>query len=317
MEGKKPDILVICGPTASGKTALAVELALRFGGEVVSADSMQVYRRMDIGTAKPTEEEKKGVPHHMIDVAEPEENYSAALYVSQAAPIVDDILSRGKLPIVAGGTGLYIDALVAGREFAPFEADSGLRETLQKRVLEEGLPALRAELERIDPEAAQRIHPNDEKRTLRALEVFYTTGKPISLHDRESRAIPNRYTPLTIGLDFLDRADLRERIDLRVDGMMARGLEEEVRSLLASGVPPRCTAMQAIGYKEMAAALAEGRPAAEGAEEIKLRSRQYAKRQLTWFRRKEEIFWHRWEKKPDFSAALSFSTELLRTHGLG
>lgn len=312
----KPDILVICGPTASGKTALAAELALRLGGEVVSADSMQVYRRMDIGTAKPTAEEMRGVPHHMLDVADPSENYSVARYVADAVPIVDDILARGRLPIVAGGTGLYIDNLIAGRQFAPFRPDSGLREQLQGRVTAEGLPALRAELERVDPEAAGRIHPNDEKRTLRALEVYLSTGKTISQHDRDSRALPNRYTPLTIALNFQERPWLWERIDRRVDEMMARGLEGEVEALLAAGVPRDCTAMQAIGYKEIAAALSEGRPAREGAEEVKLRSRQYAKRQLTWFRRNSQAYWLNWEKIPDLAAAADFSTQLVRDSGL-
>lgn len=312
----KPDILVICGPTASGKTALAAELALRLGGEVVSADSMQVYRRMDIGTAKPTAEEMRGVPHHMLDVADPSENYSVARYVADAVPIVDGILARGRLPIVAGGTGLYIDNLIAGRRFAPFRPDSGLREQLQGRVRAEGLPALRAELERVDPEAAGRIHPNDEKRTLRALEVYLSTGETISQHDRDSRALPNRYTPLTIALNFQERPWLWERIDRRVDEMMARGLEGEVEALLAAGVPRDCTAMQAIGYKEIAAALSEGRPAREGAEEVKLRSRQYAKRQLTWFRRNSQAYWLNWEKIPDLAAAADFSTQLVRDSGL-
>ena len=312
----KPNILVICGPTASGKTALAAELALRLDGEVVSADSMQVYRGMDIGTAKPTRGEMRGVPHHMLDVADPRENYSVARYVAQAVPIVDGILARGKLPIVAGGTGLYIDNLTAGRQFAPFAPDSGLRERLQERVRAEGLPALRAELERADPEAAGRIHPNDEKRTLRALEVYLATGKTITQHDRDSRALPNRYTPLTIALNFGERPWLWERIDRRVDHMMAQGLEKEVRGLLASGISRECTAMQAIGYKEIAAAIAEGRPAAEGAEEVKLRSRQYAKRQLTWFRRNKQAYWFNWEKIPDLSAAAVFSTELARGCGL-
>ena len=312
----KPDILVICGPTASGKTALAAALARRFNGEVVSADSMQIYRGMDIGTAKPTPEETLGVPHHMIDVAGPEENWSVARYVADAVPIVDDILARGKLPIVAGGTGLYIDHLIAGRQFAPFEADSGLRERLQARVQAEGLPALRRELERADPDAAARIHPNDEKRTLRALEVWLSTGTTITQHDQESRKIPNRYAPLTIALNFKERPWLWERIDRRVDEMMVRGLEGEVRRLLASGVPRDCTAMQAIGYKEIAAAISEGRPVPEGAEEVKLRSRQYAKRQLTWFRRNKEAHWFEWEKIPNLSAALDFSTGLVKGSGL-
>lgn len=314
--GIKPNILVICGPTASGKTALAAALGRRFGGEVVSADSMQVYRRMDIGTAKPTCEETLGVPHHMIDVADPEENYSVARYVADAVPVVDDILARGKLPIVAGGTGLYIDHLIAGRQFAPFEADSGLRERLQARVRAEGLPALRDELERVDPEAAARIHPNDEKRTVRALEVWMSTGKTITQFDAESRALPDRYAPLTIALNFMERPCLWERIGRRVDEMMERGLEGEVRDLLASGVPHGCTAMQAIGYKELAAAILEGRPILEGVEEVKLRSRQYAKRQLTWFRRNKAAHWYEWEKFPNFSAALDFSTELVTASGL-
>ncbi len=312
----QPNILVICGPTASGKTALAVALAKRFGGEVVSADSMQIYRRMDVGTAKPTAEEMDGVPHHMIDVAEPEENYSVARYVHDAVPIVDNILARGKLPIVAGGTGLYIDNLVAGREFAPFEEDSSLRARLQARARTEGLPALLEQLRAVDPAAAHRLHPNDEKRILRALEVYLSTGKTITQHNEETRALPNRYTPLTIALNFAHRPHLWERIDRRVDEMMANGLEAEVRSLLDGGISPTCTAMQAIGYKEMAAAIREGRPIGEGAEEVKLRSRQYAKRQLTWFRRNKEAHWHLWEEKPDFSTALAFSTELVRAHGL-
>ena len=189
----KPNVLVICGPTASGKTALAVALAQRFGGEVVSADSMQIYRRMDIGTAKPTWAEMQGVPHHMLDVADPEENYSVARYVQDAVPIVDGILAQGKLPIVAGGTGLYIDNLIAGRQFAPFTPDSGLRQSLQDRAKVEGLLALRTELERVDPDAAARIHPNDEKRTIRALEVWLSTGKTITQHVRESQALPRRF----------------------------------------------------------------------------------------------------------------------------
>ena len=313
----KPDCLVICGPTASGKTALAVALAQILNGEVVSADSMQVYRTMDIGTAKPTKEEMQGVPHHMLDVAAPWENYSVSRYVTDAIPVMDDILARGKLPIVAGGTGLYIDNLMAGRQFAPFEAHTaGVREQLQQRAREEGLEPLRQQLAQVDPQAAQRLHPNDEKRIIRALEVYLTTGKTITQHNLESQAIPPRYHPLTIGLDFEQRPHLWQRIDQRVDVMMAQGLEEEVRRLLDQGIPPTCTAMQAIGYKEIVSALQQGRPAADGAEEVKLRSRQYAKRQLTWFRRNPHTHWLRWGETPNFSQALDVSTELARTHGL-
>jgi len=311
-----PKILVINGPTASGKTRLAVELALRRNGEVVSSDSMQIYRRMDIGTAKPTEEEMRGVPHHMIDVADPEEDFSVARYVDMAAKCVDDILSRGKLPILAGGTGLYIDSLLSGRTFAAFSPVSPLRGELEERMQREGGAALLAELGKIDPEAAARLHPNDEKRIIRALEVYLTTGKTITQHNAETQAIPPRYAALTISLSFERREDMWERIDQRVDVMMADGLVEEVRSLLDSGVPDKCTAMQAIGYKEMAAALRGDGDVLAAAEEIKLRSRQYAKRQLTWFRRNSAAKWLTWGPNPDFEAACQRSTEYMEEFGL-
>jgi tRNA dimethylallyltransferase len=311
MPGK---IVSIVGPTASGKTRLAVELALRFGGEVVSCDSMQVYRHMDIGTAKPTAEEMAGVPHHMLDVAQPEENYSAACYVEQAGACVDDILSRGKLPILAGGTGLYRDALLAGHTFAPFSGR--YRQALERRAAQGELPQLYEELRQVDPQRADKLHLADEKRILRALEVWYETGQTITQHDEDSRARPPRYEAVTIGLRFASRAQMWALIDRRVDQMMARGLEGEVRALLARGVPRNCTAMQAIGYKEMAAALEQGRSPHEAAQEIKLRSRQYAKRQLTWFRRDPSIHWFSWEDPPDFEKALAFSTQILEYPGL-
>lgn len=307
-------LLVICGPTASGKTALAVALAKGTGGEVVSADSMQIYRRMDIGTAKPTAEEMDGVPHHMLDVADPGEDYSVARYVEEAAACVEDILARGKLPIVAGGTGMYIDNLLAGRTFAAFTGK--WRQILQDRAAKEGIAALYRELEQVDPQRAARLHLADEKRIIRALEVWHETGETITEHDRRTAALPPRYEAARIGLTFADRADMWARIDRRVDQMMAAGLVEEVEGLLASGVPERCTAMQAIGYKEMAAALREGRAVSEAAEEIKLRSRQYAKRQLTWFRREPSVKWITWEKIPDFSMALQNSTAYLEETGL-
>lgn len=309
-----PKILVICGPTASGKTALAVELARRHGGEVVSADSMQIYRGMDIGTAKPDLNERGGIPHHMIDVADPWEDYSVARYVEAASACVDDILTRGALPIVAGGTGLYIDSLLAGLHFAPFSG--GHRARLQARAQEEGMEGLYEELKKVDPQRAAKLHLSDEKRILRALEVFYETGETMTAHDERTKSLPPQYEALTLTLNYADRADLWARIDRRVDEMMAAGLEQEVQKLLNQGVPRGGTAMQAIGYKEMVAALDEGRPAQEGAEEIKLRSRQYAKRQLSWFRRNEAAKWLIWEKTPDFERALQNSTAYMEEYGL-
>ena len=315
MPSKK--ILVIVGPTASGKTRMAVELAKAHNGEVVSADSMQIYRRMDIGTAKPTAEEMDGIPHHMIDVADPEEDFSVARYVELASACVDDILSRGKLPIVAGGTGLYVDSLLSGRTFAAFSPESSLRRELEEELAERGGEAMLAELAKVDPEAAARLHPNDHKRIVRALEVYHSTGKTISEHNQETQALPPRYEALTIGLNFQDRADLWERIDARVDQMAANGLEREVRELLSSGLSPACTAMQAIGYKEFVAAVEGTMTWREAEELVKLRSRQYAKRQLTWFRRAPETHWLLWDKNPDFGSARQRSTELLREFGLG
>ena len=311
-----PKILVICGPTASGKTALAVELALRHHGEVVSADSMQIYRRMDIGTAKPTQAEMRGVPHHMLDVADPEEDFSVARYVDMAAKCVDDILSRGRLPILAGGTGLYIDSLLSGRTFAPFQPDSPLRGQLEEQLRREGGAAMLSRLAQVDPDSAARLHPNDEKRIIRALEVYQSTGKTITQHNLETRAIPPRYDALTLALAFEQREDMWSRIDRRVDQMMDQGLVAEVQGLLDSGVPAKCTAMQAIGYKEMAAALLSGGDVRAAAEEIQLRSRQYAKRQLTWFKRNKAARWLLWGREPDFAAALQTSTEYMEEFGL-
>ena len=311
-----PKILVVTGPTASGKTKLSVELALRHNGEVVSADSMQIYRTMDIGTAKPTAEEMRGVPHHMLDVADPEEDFSVARYVEMAAACVDDILARGKLPILAGGTGLYIDSLLSGRTFAAFAPESPLREQLQQQFQQEGGEKMWQRLREIDPEAAARLHPNDEKRIIRALEVWYQTGKTITQHNLETQAIPPRYEALTIGLAFENREDMWKRIDRRVDEMMAAGLVDEVRAVLERGVPKTCTAMQAIGYKEMVQAVMEGGDVLAAAEEVKLRSRQYAKRQLTWFRRNEATHWYKWGSQPDFHAALRASTEYIEEFGL-
>lgn len=311
-----PKVIVIAGPTASGKTALSIALAKRYGGEVVSADSMQIYRGMDVGTAKPTLAERQGIVHHMLDVAEPEEPFSVARYVERAGACVDDILARGKVPILAGGTGLYLDSLLSGRTFAPYPA-TGWRERLQERARTEGTAVLLEELGQVDPEAAGRLHLNDEKRIIRALEVWHETGKTISQHNRETQALPSRYEGCWIGLNFRERQDLWTRIDRRVDEMMAAGLADEVRALLGRGVDPKCTAMQAIGYKELAQAVRSGTGLEQAVEEVKLRSRQYAKRQITWFRRNPEIHWYLWDSRPDFEAACQFATEKIGESGIG
>lgn len=283
-------IICIAGPTASGKTALAVELAKAYSGEVVSCDSMQVYRRMDIGTAKPTAEERQGIPHHMIDVAEPDEDFSVSRYCEMATPIVDDILARGKTAIIAGGTGLYMDALIRGNSFAPFPS-TGRREELEARADREGTGVLLDWLREVDPEAAARLHLSDRKRIIRALEVWLETGETITAHNRKTQAIPPRYTPLWLGIDYSRRGELYRRIDLRVELMLKAGLLEEIRSLLAAGIPKKCTAMQAIGYKEFVAALDGQCTVEEAAAQVQQASRHYAKRQLTWFRRNQAIHW--------------------------
>lgn len=311
-----PKIAVITGPTASGKTALGVALCEKLGGEVVSADSMQIYRRMDIGTAKPDAAETRGIPHHMIDVAEPEENWSVARYVEAASACVDDILARGKLPVVVGGTGLYIDSLLSGRTFAGGPVNEALRQELSERYDEIGGTGLLGELRKVDPERAEKLHAGDKKRVVRALEVYILTGKTITQHDAETKAIPPRYDAAMIALDFENRQDLYDRIDRRVELMFARGLMDEVRALLASGVSEQCTAMQAIGYKEALDALRGVCSEAEAMARIQQESRRYAKRQLTWLRRNGAIEWHRFGSDPDLDDALRHSTKFLRARGI-
>ena len=283
------NIICIAGPTASGKTALAVELAKELNGEVISCDSMQIYKRMDIGTAKPTAEEMQGIVHHMIDVAEPEEDFSVSKYCDMAAPILDDIVARGKTAIIAGGTGLYMDSLIKGNDFAPFPT-TGHRQRLEEKLEAVGLDALTAELAAVDSEAAARAQRNP-RRIIRALEVYYETGETITSHNLKTQTIPPRYNPLWLGLDFEPRQLLYDRIDLRVGIMLEMGLEQEIRELLASGINPNCTAMQAIGYKEFVAALDGQCTIEEAADHVRQSSRRYAKRQLTWFRRNQNMHW--------------------------
>ena len=284
------NLICIAGPTASGKTALSIALARELNGEVVSCDSMQVYKGMDIGTAKPTTEEMENIPHHMLSVAEPWEDFSVGKYCQMAAPIVDDILSRGKTAIIAGGTGLYMDALIKGNDFAPVPS-TGRREELEQLAAEKGIEAVIEQLRAVDPESADRLHPSDQKRIIRAMEVYLETGETITEHNRKTQLIPPRYNPVWFGLEDAERASLYTRIDRRVEIMLEHGLIAEIQGLLDAGIPEKCTAMQAIGYKEFVDAL-QGRSSMETATAlVQQSSRKYAKRQLTWFRRNPAIHW--------------------------
>ena len=296
-------IICVVGPTASGKTALAVELAKFTDGEVVSCDSMQIYRRLSIGTAKPTVEEMQGIPHHMIDVCEPDEDFSVGRYVEMATPIVEDILRRGKTAVIAGGTGLYVDNLIKGGEFAPTPS-TGCRERLEERLKTEGLDALIEELRAIDPVALDKSQ-NNPRRIIRALEVFQETGETITAHNRRTAAIPPRFDPLWVGIDYVNRQELYDRIDLRVELMVKDGLLDEIRDVLGSGIPEKCTAMQAIGYKEFIDAMAGRSSIDEAIAQVQQSSRRYAKRQLTWFRRNEKVNWLR--REPGQTAEEIFS----------
>ena len=293
------NIICIAGPTASGKTALSIALAKELNGEVVSCDSMQIYKRMDIGTAKPTKEEMGDIPHHMIDICEPDEDFSVSRYCEMATPIVDDIVARGKTAIIAGGTGLYMDSLIRGNDFAPFPA-TGHRERLESRLETEGLEPLIAELQAVDPESVTRAQ-NNPRRIIRALEVWLETGETITSHNLRTQAIPPRYNPVWFALEDENRQDLYDRIDRRVTAMLEQGLVEEIKSLLASGISADCTAMQAIGYKEFIEALDSRCTIEEAADRVRQSSRRYAKRQLTWFRRNPAMNWLR--RKPGDTTA--------------
>ena len=285
-------IICIAGPTASGKTALSISLAKELAGEIISCDSMQVYKGMDIGTAKPSPEEREGIPHYMLDVAEPDEDFSVSRYCRMAAPIVDDILARGKTAIIVGGTGLYMDALIRGNDFAPYPS-TGRREELEHLAEQEGIEAVLCQLKEVDPVSAARLHAGDRKRIIRAMEVYLETGETITAHNERTKTIPDRYHPLWFALEDENRQDLYSRIDRRVDTMLEMGLLDEIKILLQQGVPAKCTAMQAIGYKEFLRALSGEITVEEAAAEVKQASRHYAKRQLTWFRRNENIHWLR------------------------
>ncbi len=274
---------VIVGPTASGKSGLAVSLAHRLNGEVVSADSMQIYKGLTVGTAAPTEEEKEGIPHHLIGFLPLDAAYSVAQYAADARQVLSDVFLRDRLPILCGGTGLYVQALVENIEFSNTKAPDGLRETLRQRAETEGGAALLQELQAVDPDTAARLHENDLGRIIRALEVYLATGQTISEQARLSKLTPSPYDPCVIFLDFRDRKRLYQRIHDRVDRMLKNGLLDEAKALLSGPVPP--TAIQAIGYKELRPYLEGEIPLDTAVEQLKKSTRHYAKRQLSWFRR--------------------------------
>lgn len=283
----KNKVVAVVGPTASGKSALAVDIAKKYGGEVVSADSMQIYRKMDIGTAKIRDTE--GVPHHLIDIVDPSETYTLSDYLSDADRTVKDILSRGKLPVMAGGTGLYISSFIDNIQLTEAETDEEYREYLKNFARENGAAALYSLLEKTDPESYKTLHVNDEKRIIRALEFFHTTGMTITEHNALSRAVPSPYDFYIIGITFSDRQKLYDRIDRRVDMMIEEGFIEEVESLDFEKLSK--TARQAIGYRQIFGYLAGTMSLEDAVEDIKRESRRYAKRQLTWFRRDKRINW--------------------------
>ena len=289
----KRTAIAVVGPTASGKSALALDLSERFGGEIVSCDSMQIYRGMDIGTAKPTPAERARVKHHMIDILDPDQPYSAADYGDEAAKVAEEILSRGKLPVFCGGTGLYLTAALTGRHGDAPPSDPALRAELSERgKTEEGRAKLYEELAALDPISAAATHKNNLRRVVRALEIYRLTGKPKSVFDEESRNCPPRFDCLTLGLDFPERGALYRRIDRRVDEMAAAGLYNEAKTLWEKGyLAPGTTAGQAIGYRQFLPCFTGDLTPEEAAEDIKLATRRYAKRQLTWFRAQEGIVW--------------------------
>ena len=308
-------LICICGPTASGKTALSVALAKQLHTEIISADSMQIYRGMDIGTAKPTAAERQSVPHHLLDVCAPGEPFSVARYVELADAAAQDVLSRGMIPIVAGGTGLYMDALIECSTFSGDETDLSVRKKYQRMAAELGNEAVHACLAKVDPEGADRLHPNNLKRVIRALEVYEQTGMTIDAFNRLHKRPAPKYAALKIGVCPAERQTLYDRIDRRVDQMLADGLLEETKRLLDSGALAG-TAAQAIGYKELLGYLQGEEPLADCVALLKQRSRNYAKRQLTWLKRDDNIHWIYYNNGEELPAILQEATEYLQKHGV-
>ena len=282
-------MIAVVGATASGKTSLAIKIAQKYGGEIVSADSMQIYKGMDTATAKPTKEEMCGIPHHIMDFLSPTETFSVSQYVDMARETIDDILSRGKVPIVCGGTGLYIRSLVENVQFSPENADEKLRDELNERYAKEGGEVLLRELSEFDPETAKTLHPSNNKRIIRAIEIYKTTGVTMSEHIRKSKDIPSPYEWTVIGISFEDRQKLYDRINMRVDIMLEQGLLDETREFFRENKGK--TAVGAIGYKELKPYLDGEMSLEEAVENLKQVTRNYAKRQITWFRKDDYINW--------------------------
>ena len=304
-------MVAIGGPTATGKTALSVALAKKFGGEVVNADSMQIYRGLDVGTAKPTAEERQGIPHHLMDFLPPEAPYSVADFTAAAAPLIEQLNSAGKLPIVTGGTGLYITSLMKGTAFAPEKTDPAIRARLQTEADEQGSAALYARLQKIDPAYAEKLHPNNLPRVIRALELFEATGRRMSEQQRAALAAEPPYRSLCICLTCRDRAELYRRIDRRVDSMLQNGVLEEAKLVYDNRETYR-TAAQAIGYKEFFPYFAGEMPLNDCTNRLKQATRNYAKRQLTWFRHQADGVWLYVDEEPPARRAAELVRQFLQ-----
>ena len=309
------NVIVIFGLTASGKTRLSIELAKRIGGEIISADSMQIYKFMDIGTAKPTKDEMDGIKHYMIDEVYPDEEFSVAKFKKLALKYIEEIISKGKIPIIVGGTGLYINSLIYNIDFSEVETDWNLRKKLKKEADEKGNAYLHDKLKAIDPEAAEKIHENDVKRIIRAIEVYELTGKTISYLQKISRLKPPEYNYIKFGL-IMDRSKLYDRINKRVDIMMENGLVNEVEKLVELGYDKNAIAMQGLGYKEILAYIRGECSMDEAVEILKRETRRYAKRQITWFKRIEDVNWIDMDRFSNDDEILEKFKDCLATSGI-
>ncbi len=316
METTKRPLVILTGPTAVGKTALSIALAKAIGGEIISADSMQVYRHMDIGSAKITPEEMEGIPHYLIDVLEPDQEFNVVVFQELAKQAAAEIYSRGHIPIVAGGTGFYIQALVYDIDFTENDEDTAFRRTLEEQAKREGAEALYERLRAVDPESCESIHAHNIKRVIRAIEFYEKTGKKISEHNREQRQNDSPYNFAYFVLND-DRERIYERINGRVDLMMAQGLVEEVRALRESGCRKEMVSMQGLGYKELLSYLEGETSMEEAVYLIKRDTRHFAKRQLTWFRREKEVIWvDKTVFDHDSQKILNFMQDFLREKGI-